>query len=427
MGAAAVGLRDRGDQRQAEAGAAGGPGARGVAAGEALEGVVGEPGGESGSVVVHHDPHAVLVRRRRDRHRRAGRGVVPRVAEQVGDHLVQPLLVADDGHRLVGQVELPLVRGDRTRASTTDSSSSRVTSTSTRSSGRPASSRASRSRSSTRLDIRSASVSTFASALDSATGSFGVRRESSAYPWIVASGVRSSWEASPTNWRTWSSLRCRASSERLDVVEQRVQGGAQLADLGALVGEALGHPLGRDRGRPTRAAAAVTAWAVAATSLSGRSCRRTTHACRARAARSDEEQDEQGSTRAAGCTGWRRPRRVGRPTTNLLPAGVARDIRGSRRRRQVDAVHLAVARHLVELGPRAWWTRLRRALGSVMHRRPGLVVDGHHHDGAGAWRAGTAGRSVPVAARWPSGPPPVAASPHAAGRVLTLLVEPVRR
>ena len=30
---------------------------------------------------------------------------------------------------------------------------------------------------------------------------------------MVASGVRSSWEASATNWRTCCSLRCRASSE----------------------------------------------------------------------------------------------------------------------------------------------------------------------------------------------------------------------
>ena len=70
--------------------------------------------------------------------------------------------------------------GPNTRASATDSSSSRVTSTSTRSSGRPESSRASSSRSSTSADIRSVSVSTFSRAEPSATGSSGVRRDSSA-------------------------------------------------------------------------------------------------------------------------------------------------------------------------------------------------------------------------------------------------------
>ena len=38
------------------------------------------------------------------------------------------------------------------------------------------------------------------------------RRDSSAYPRIEASGVRSSWLASATNWRTRVSLSCRAVS-----------------------------------------------------------------------------------------------------------------------------------------------------------------------------------------------------------------------
>ena len=78
-------------------------------------------------------------------------------------------------------------------------------------SGRPESSRASSSRSSTSADIR------VGLGLDLRQRGRRVPRVVRAYdgtarrsPWIVASGVRSSCEASATNWRTCCSLWCRA-------------------------------------------------------------------------------------------------------------------------------------------------------------------------------------------------------------------------
>jgi hypothetical protein len=41
--------------------------------------------------------------------RRAGRGVLARVAHQVGQHLVQPVLVAADQDRVTGQVKPPVM------------------------------------------------------------------------------------------------------------------------------------------------------------------------------------------------------------------------------------------------------------------------------------------------------------------------------
>ena len=81
------------------------------------------------------------------------------------------------------------------------------------SSGRPVSSRASSSRSSTSEVIRSAADSTRSIAWAICGGaSARCGRDSSAYPRIAASGVRSSWLASATNWRTFISLACRAAS-----------------------------------------------------------------------------------------------------------------------------------------------------------------------------------------------------------------------
>jgi hypothetical protein len=54
---------------------------------------------------------------------------------------------------------------------------------------------------------------------------------------MAASGVRSSWLASATNWRSWVSLACRASS-----AEHAVQRRPDLPDLGARIG--VGHALG---------------------------------------------------------------------------------------------------------------------------------------------------------------------------------------
>ena len=108
---AAVGLGDRGDEREAEPRAAGGAGAGAVAAGEALEGVLLQSRGQAGAVVVDGDQHLTGACRRRDRDGRARRGVAARVAEQVGDQLVEPLDVTGHGHRLLGQPQLPPVVG----------------------------------------------------------------------------------------------------------------------------------------------------------------------------------------------------------------------------------------------------------------------------------------------------------------------------
>ena len=102
---AAVGADDRLHQRQPETDAAGALPGR-VAAGEPLEGVVDEVGREARPVVVDVEPVRVV----RHRHRGAGRGVLAGVGQQVGDHLVQPLLVADDlDGGASGQVQAPPV------------------------------------------------------------------------------------------------------------------------------------------------------------------------------------------------------------------------------------------------------------------------------------------------------------------------------
>ena len=87
----AVGGHDRLHEREAEAGAAGVPaGAGRVAAGEPLEGVLGQARREARAVVVYGE--AVRLGGHGDRG--PGRGVLPSVGEQVGHHLVQPLYVA---------------------------------------------------------------------------------------------------------------------------------------------------------------------------------------------------------------------------------------------------------------------------------------------------------------------------------------------
>ena len=82
-----------------------------VAAGEPLEDVGLHSGGTPGTVVAHGQPDLTVVGDDARPHDGAGRGVGTRVAEQVGDDLVQPRRVALDLDRLVGQVELPDVVG----------------------------------------------------------------------------------------------------------------------------------------------------------------------------------------------------------------------------------------------------------------------------------------------------------------------------
>jgi hypothetical protein len=88
------GLHDR----QAEAGAAGRPRARAVSSGESLPDAVLQVGGNARPVVGHAEfRRAVLVRARREHPHGDGRSrrrVRSRVGEQVGQHLMQPVLVA---------------------------------------------------------------------------------------------------------------------------------------------------------------------------------------------------------------------------------------------------------------------------------------------------------------------------------------------
>ena len=198
-----------------------------------------EVGGEARSVVVHGEARG----RAGDGDGAAGGGVLAGVGQQVGHHLVQPRRVAGDGERGVGQGQPPLVgRRRRTRASLTASSSSRDRSTGSRSSGRPESSRASRSRSSTRpghprrlgLDL----VERGAGRLGPAAGQLGVAGDGRQRRTQLVGGVGDEL--------AHLLLAAVALVEGgLDVVEHRVERRADLPDLGALVGEAVGHPLGQ--------------------------------------------------------------------------------------------------------------------------------------------------------------------------------------
>ena len=86
----------------------------GVAAGEPLEDVVREAGGQPGAVVVDGTADLAAVGCAPTTVTVVPGGVWRRaLPSRLVTHLVQPLLVAGHGHRLVGQVELPaVVRGD---------------------------------------------------------------------------------------------------------------------------------------------------------------------------------------------------------------------------------------------------------------------------------------------------------------------------
>ena len=104
--------------------------------------------------------------------------------------------------------------GARTRASATASAASTVRSTGVNSTTGASSIRARVSRSSTRPLIRSDSASMRSMAdPTSAESDTAPWRYSSAYPRTVASGVRSSCDASATNWRIRSSLASRTAND----------------------------------------------------------------------------------------------------------------------------------------------------------------------------------------------------------------------
>ena len=100
--------------------------------------------------------------------------------------------------------------GSTARASATASLARLARSVSVRSSEDMRSRRASSSSSATSMLIRSASCSMRRSAFGTSSGPRAPARYSSAYPRIVVSGVRSSWDASAANCRTLCSDRSRA-------------------------------------------------------------------------------------------------------------------------------------------------------------------------------------------------------------------------
>ena len=101
---------DRVRDGQAEARVPGGPGAATAAADEPLEHRLPYSGRHPRPVVGDRDlDHLAAGRCQADLHGRPGGRVRPRVAQQVGQRLVQPVLVTADGDRLVRQVELPPV------------------------------------------------------------------------------------------------------------------------------------------------------------------------------------------------------------------------------------------------------------------------------------------------------------------------------
>ena len=272
--------------------------------------------------------------------------------------VVRPVLGVDHagvGHRLeqqLGQVDLRRARADGRSRAGRAAACPRPGATSGRPRSRPWSGRRTR-----------------------ATGSSGVRRDSSAYPWIVDSGVRSSWEASATNWRTCCSLRCRIVERartcgRAACSGRSPPGRPRCAGSVRLVVDALAEV----RRRRCASGCSVTSWAVAATSRSGRSWRRTRVRPTYGRQRHEQqrEQDRPQIRRLSRCSV---ARCVGRPTTTRLPlcVGLGRDAVVA------DRVRLTVwawpsAGTCGELCLRRRW-RARRAAGSVLSDAggPGVV------------------------------------------------------
>ena len=235
------------DQGEAEAGAAASPRVRGrVAAGEPLEGVLGQ---------LRREARAVVVDREADPWRRAdatvtvvpARGVLAGVGQQVGDHLVQPLLVAGDLDRLVGQVEPPAVVG-RDHAGVGDRLDQQPGQVDRRRAPAAGRRRAGRAAAGPRPARTSApdSASTLPSAVRHVRrvvgrGAGRARRSRA----IVVSGVRSSWEASATNCRTCCSLAVPRGQRATRRARAACSGAAPTWPTSVRSSvRSLGHPLG---------------------------------------------------------------------------------------------------------------------------------------------------------------------------------------
>ena len=195
-------------------------------------------------------------RRTRDGHGRAGRGVpralVSRFVTTWCSRSSSPT-TSTASHGVVGQRRAATGGpAPTTRASETASRSSRVRSTGSRSSGRPESSRASSSRSSTSdghpagllLDLVERGAER-GRVVGSPAGQLGV----------AGDGRQRACAARARRRRRTAAPAARCGAARPATPrrgEQRVQRGADLADLGALVGEVLGHPRRSGRSRPRR-------------------------------------------------------------------------------------------------------------------------------------------------------------------------------
>jgi hypothetical protein len=112
-----VGLHDGGDDSEAEPAAAGSPRARRVAAGEALEGLRQQLGGDPRAVVGDREARdglrSLFGRREVDRHDRSRRCVDPCVGEQVVHDLREGRGVTMDREWVFGDVQLPDVLAPR--------------------------------------------------------------------------------------------------------------------------------------------------------------------------------------------------------------------------------------------------------------------------------------------------------------------------
>ena len=127
--------------------------------------------------------------------------------------------------------------------------------------------------------------------------------------------------------------------------EEGVEGGSDLADLGPLVGEVVGDPLGEvdvalGQGQ------LGDAWAVAATSVSGRSWRRTSSSPppAASSAPSAIRRASQPISEVMASSTWS----VGSPRDLGAEGAVHRDHPVGAEAGQVDLVHLLVGRYVGE-------------------------------------------------------------------------------
>ena len=181
-----------------------------------------------------------------DGDRRAGRGVLAGVGEQVGHHLVQPLYVAVDLDRLLGQVELPAVPGvdDPRVGDRLDQQPGQVDRRAARAAGRsragPAAAGPRPSRSSVRTPPRPCRARS--AMVAGVVGTYAGPARCSRRWWSAASAARG--RRPRRTGAPAARCSCRAVSDDSTWASRVLSADADLADLGVLVGEPVRHPLG---------------------------------------------------------------------------------------------------------------------------------------------------------------------------------------